>query len=130
MKRIIIALIAGAVALTFAACNTPTSDVKWKTLNASSIGTADNYITDIAWKSGGSVDQTWGEQLDGSSVTETSYKSVTEFTGEGDCVDSDGTPFSITIDNSSTNIVSTSGGSAVIKEDASVELVIQTVSVK
>lgn len=129
MKKIFLALITAAVAFTFAACNEGTT-VKWVTKhNYTADPAVDDYITDINWKAGGQVDQTWSEQLSGPNQ-ETSALGVEKLVGTGDCIDSKGEAFVLTIDSSSKNIVSTSGNTTTLKENEAVELVISSSVVK
>lgn len=131
MKRIIPALFAAIIVFLFSGCSEdPKANVRWVANSASALGTASTYITDIAWKKNGIVDQVWAEKLDGTTTTTTSTLEVQELTGQGDCVDSTGAAFTITIDTTSIGVEATSGNSAVLKEDANVILVINSCAAK
>lgn len=131
MKKIIMLLMAAAFTAGFTACTEETAEVRWIANTSSDLSAANTYITDIAWTSGGSENQTWSDQLTGATTQETDRKTVTELAGEADCVDFNGDAFTVNIDDSSSeNVVSVSGNAATLKGGENVDLVIESVAAK
>lgn len=132
MKKIFLATISAAIAFAFTACSQEETKVKWTANSTSAVsGSNTGDITDIAWSSGGAEDQKWSnETLDGNLVKETSSKAVEALAGQGDCVDSNGDPYTISISSASENILETSGSGTTLKENSDVNLIIDSVSAK
>lgn len=126
MKKLIMAIIAATVALTFAGCNdTATANVHWTAGYNPPTASSTPGITDIKWEKNG-VDQTWTTSLTASGQS-TETLEVTELVGYGRCFE-DGLESEIWIsDTSSGGVhVATGGGtSATLDENADVNLVIE-----
>jgi len=118
-KFMLLAMIAlGALGMIGCAAEDETkADVKWT--NNDSLA-----LKDIVWASSGKVDQTWSGTLPATQAT--GFKGITKLVGDGDCVFDDGSPASITLDGASTGVVTTSGSSATIQENAAANLIIQS----
>ena len=133
MNRIIVALIASAVALTFAAC-APKTNVTWQAgfdPSASPIGDGEAGISEIKWKDeSGKVDTTWSETLL-SQEEKTSAQEVSELIGEGECLDGgEIATIEISTDSSGGVTIADSGNSAELDEGSDVTLVIGSTTKK
>ena len=121
MKKIIMALIAGVIAVGFTACE-PTTNVKWTNQNEID----GDYIKEIYWsKDGVEPDTTWSNLSLNDPGEDTDSKSVSELAGQGDCMLEAGGSATIELDpDACDGIKSASINSATLEEGADVNLVI------
>lgn len=127
MKKYLVIMLFAMAAFGFVGCNSDDNtkaDIQWN--NQAGVG---NYVNDIKWISSGKEDQSWDGKTDNNEST--SFKGITELTGQGDCYDNTGNPATIELRNDSTGTtVATGDKSATIQENANAVLIIDTTSAK
>lgn len=126
MKRFILISMIAIAAAGMTGCGEEdgtVADLQWNNQAGSQVET-------IQWVSNGQTNQTWdGVWADGST---TSPKGISELTGQGECLDSGGSPATIQVDSSSTGgagVIADGATGVSIQENATANLVIQGTTV-